>query len=360
MRVAILGAGAGGASAAVELAGGGHTVTLWSRSASTLEPFSDAGGISHTGVLGSGTLMPELMTDRLDRVLEDADVALVCLPTSAHVSLARALAEIRANSLPVVLNPGHTGGALAFRRVFDDAGLRPPPVAEFSTLTYVARKSAPDTVHTSGVAGRVWVACLPGDEAAVEQARELYPAAERARDVLATSLANVNMILHPPGSIMGASWIESTGGDFTFYVDGLSPGVGRIMERLDAERLAAGREFGLDLPDLFAEMQAIGTIEPDADSEAGLTAAVRSGTANSRIRAPASLRHRYFIEDFFFGLRPFLEFSAVAGVATPVARALMTLAEQLIDPDGEIAGRSARVMGIEGMDRPGLLQLVSG
>jgi len=39
---------------------------------------------------------------------------------------------------------------------------------------------------------------------------------------------------------------------------------------------------------------------------------------------------------------------------------LMTLAEQMIDPNGEIAGRSARVMGIQGVDRTGLLQLVGG
>lgn len=360
MKVAILGAGGGGVSAAVELAASGHAIKLWTRSASTLEPFIEAGGISYTGVLGSGRVAPELMTDDLGRALSDADVALVCLPTSAHLKLARALVGIGANSLPVVLNPGHTGGALAFRRAFEEAGLVAPPVAEFSTLTYVARKSASDTVHTSGVAGRVWVACLPGDEVAVALARQLYPAAAPAPHVLATSLANVNMVLHPPGAIMGASWIESTGGDFTFYVQGLSPGVGRIMTQVDRERLAVGKAFDLDLPDLFSEMQAIGTIERDADPDAGLVAAIRSGSANSRIRAPDSLGHRYYVEDFFFGLRPFLELAAIAGIETPVAGALMTIAEQMIDPEGRIEGRSASAMGIHGLDRIGLLELVTG
>lgn len=360
MRIAVLGAGGGGASAVVELTGNGCSVNLWNRSTGTLQPFVAAGGVKHTGILGTGKAKPALISDDLENALQNVAAVLVCLPTHAHESLAEALVEIGANELPVVLNPGHTGGALSFRRVFERAGLAPPPVAEFSTLTYVARKSGPDTVHTTGVANRVWVACLPGDESAVEIAQKLYPAAVRAPNLLATSLANVNMVLHPPGAILGASWVESTGGDFTFYVQGLSAGVGRIMERLDAERLAVAAGFGLHLDSLFSEMQAIGTIERTAVQEEGIASAVRGGTANSRLMAPNSLAHRYYIEDFFFGVRPFLEMASIAGVQAPVAAALMTLAEHLADPDGRIEGRTAAAMGIDGFGRAELLNLVTG
>ena len=54
MKVAILGAGSGGVSAAVELSRTGHIVRLWNRSGKTLEPFIDAGGIRYEGVMGSG------------------------------------------------------------------------------------------------------------------------------------------------------------------------------------------------------------------------------------------------------------------------------------------------------------------
>ena len=358
MKVAILGAGGGGTSAVAELTQRGHTVRLWNRSAETLQAFIDAGGVNYEGVSGSGKALPEMISADLPKVLDGVDTVLVCLPTLAHQSLAVMLATLGANTLPVVLNPGHTGGVLAFRSVFLENGLSPPPVAEFSTLTYVARKISADTVGTTGAAQNVWVASLPGDEAAVTVATELYPSARPARDVIATGLANVNMVLHPPGAILGASWVEASKGDFTFYVQGLSTGVGRVMEALDRERLAVASAYELALPDLFTEMRAIGTIESTADAAAGLAVAVRNGAANNGIKAPDSLAHRYYVEDFFFGLRPFLVLAEIADMKAPVAHSLMALAAVMVDPAGEIEGRSARAMGIDNMNKRQLLAAV--
>ncbi|MGQ0524408.1 MAG: 2-dehydropantoate 2-reductase N-terminal domain-containing protein [Betaproteobacteria bacterium] len=62
MRVTVIGAGAGGAAAAVELTQRGHQVMLWGRSARTVEPFQQAGGIEYEGVLGEGLAEPALIT----------------------------------------------------------------------------------------------------------------------------------------------------------------------------------------------------------------------------------------------------------------------------------------------------------
>lgn len=56
--IAVLGAGAGGLSAVVELTLSGHHVRLWNRNTATLQPFLTAGGIRYTGVLGEGTVSP--------------------------------------------------------------------------------------------------------------------------------------------------------------------------------------------------------------------------------------------------------------------------------------------------------------
>ena len=62
-------------------------------------------------------------------------------------------------------------------------------------------------------------------------------------DVLACDLANVNMVLHVPGAVLGAAWVEATRGDFTFYVQGMTPGVARVMRV--ARRRAARRRARL-------------------------------------------------------------------------------------------------------------------
>jgi len=353
---AVLGAGGGGAAAAVEIGQKGVGVRLWNRSEATLRPFREHGGIRYRGVFGDGTYKPELITADLQAAIAGADGILVCLPTFAHAGVAEALAALGASRQPILLNPGHTGGVLAFREVFRRASVAAPPVAELSTLTYVARKSAPDTVHVTGAAKRVWAAALPGDDGALSLAGELYAAARPARDVLASGLCNVNMVLHPPGTVLGASWVEASGGDFTFYVQGLTDGVGRVMEILDEERRAVGAAFDHELPALFDEMQAIGTIEPEADPAPGLAAAIRNGKANARIRAPDTLSHRYYREDFHYGIKPFLVLAAIAGVQTPVASALMVLARTLTGMATE--GRSAARMGITGLAKAELLALV--
>src|SRR5439155_16816227 len=130
-------------------------------------------------------------------------------------------------------------------------------------------------------------------------------------DVLACDLANVNMVLHTPGGVLAAAWVEATGGEFTFYVQGMTPAVARVMGALDDERRAVARVYGHDLPALVAEMRAIGTAAASARDD-DLVATIASGEANRQIKAPDSLAHRYYREDFGHGLLPFTALRAIA------------------------------------------------
>jgi opine dehydrogenase len=358
MRVTILGAGAGGTSAVAELAQAGHDIALWNRSPDTLVPFQRIGGIEYEGVLGEGLARPRLMTADLAAALDGAEAVVCTLPTFLHAALATSLIEAGIGKhVPIVLNPGHTGGALEFRAVFETAHHPSPPVAEFSTLTYVARKLQPQRVTITGKAREVRMAALPGDESALETASRLFSSARAVRDVLASGLANANMVLHPPGTILGAAWIEATQGDFTFYVEGMTCGVERTMKALDEERIAVARAYGHELPNVIGEMQRIGTVDPGADA-AEYGAAIAGGAANRRIKAPSSLEHRYYREDFGHGLLPLLELASIAGVRTPVADALFRLAETITGFCYREGGRTAAAMGIAALDRDGVIARV--
>ncbi len=351
------GGGAGGAAAAAEMASAGHEVFFWVRSAQTLAPFEAQGGIAFEGVLGTGLARPRLMTRDIGAATGEADVILVCVPTIAHGDVATAMARTDVRT-PVVLNPGHTGGALEFQQVFRALGVSPPPIAELSTLTYVARKYQPGRVTITGAAKSVRLGALPRGDAAVDAAQTLFRSAQRMPDVLACDLANVNMVLHVPGAVLGAAWIEATQGDFTFYVQGMTPGVARVMRALDDERCAVARAFGHKLPPVVVEMQAIGTIDASMRETEDLVTAIASGEANRRIKAPESLQHRYYREDFGHGLLPFTVFAAIAGINVPAASSLLRIGEMLLGIDLAAEGRTAARMGIAGLDRSGLLKLV--
>lgn len=361
MRVAVIGAGAGGAAAVAELTLAGHEVALWNRSEQTLAPFITRGGVEYEGVLGEGFAKPALITPDIAQAVRGADVALVCLPTISHVPVAHALAQAGSHKTPVVLNPGHTGGALEFREAYRMASGGPvPPIAEFHTLSYIARKYQPARVTVSGKAKFLRLGALPGGDAASAAARTLYAVSHPVPDVLNSSLANLNMVLHAPGAILGAAWVEATRGDFTFYVQGMTPGVTRVLKALDAERLAVARAFGHDLPHLGAEMQKYGTVEASVKDTADLAVAISGGKANARIKAPDSLQHRYYLEDFGHGLVPFIALAVAAAVPVPTAEALLELGTTLTGTNFRARGRTAKTMGIAGLDRDGLRKLVRG
>ncbi|CAN7598936.1 NAD/NADP octopine/nopaline dehydrogenase family protein [Aminobacter aminovorans] len=346
MRVAIIGAGNGGAAATVELTLAGHDVALHGRSLPTIQPFLN-NGIGYQGVFGQGVLKPALITTDLSEALEGADCVVVALPTFA---LATVAADLHAagwdGSRPVVLNPGHTGGAFEFETAYTKLGGRVPPIAEFATLAYVARKPAPDVVNVTGRAKALRAAALRNGAAALQAAIELFPGSYDCGDVIASDLCNVNMIVHPPGAMLGASWVEATGGDFTFYVQGLTDSVVRVMEALDRERIAVGREFGHDLPTIIAEMKAIGTVETYASDDD--YRAIAAGEANKRIKAPDSLTHRYYVEDFTHGLTPFLVYADIAGLEVPTARAISNLHAIMVAGLPKPAPRDAVAMGLDG------------
>lgn len=359
MKVSILGAGAGGAAAVAELTLAGHQVTWWNRSADTLAPFRALGGVAYEGVLGEGVAVPRLITSDINLAIAGADAAVVALPTFSHAPVARSLAVAGwPADRPVVLNPGHTGGALEFAHSFRSVRADVPPVAEFSTLTYVARKYRPDRVTVTGRAKQVRAAALAGGRAALDVACRLFPGASPVGDVLAADLANANLVLHPPGAVLGAAWVEATRGSFTFYVEAMTPGVARTMRQLDDERLAVAAAFGHELPNLIDEMKLIGTVEPSVTDTQDFAAAIAGGEANKRIKGPDSLQHRYYREDFGHGLLPFIEFAEIAGVSTPVAGSLFTLAQALVGTDYRKGGRTAEAMGIKGMTKTELINLV--
>ncbi len=355
MTIAVLGAGTGGLAATVELTHSQHAVRLWNRTPARLEPHRP-GGVRYTGIWGDGTAQPAVVTSDLAEAIDGVDAVVVCLPSTAHPTLFTELARL-SRPAPIVLCPGHTGGALHLRQVFGQAGSHLPPVAEFSTLPYIGRVHD-GVVHVAGRAKQIAVGPLPGGKAALTWAEQLFPGAVPVADVLASSLSNVNLVLHPPGAVLGASWVEATGGDFTFYVQGMTPGVGRIVSKLDAERLAVANALGHQLPTLVEEMSALGSVDREAARQQDVVGAIRGGVANRTIRAPDTFQHRYYQEDFAFGLMPFTAMARVAGIATPVADALLLIGDAAVGEGFADRGLGAQALGIAGMSKAELIHSV--
>ncbi len=357
-KVAILGAGAGGLSAVVELTLAGFECTLWNRGKSAINDIIKSGKICYKGVLGQGEISPSLATLNMKIALKGVDAVLVVLPTIAHSFIAKELCQFGWSG-PIILNPGHTGGALEFLNIYKKNWKSLPPLVEFSTLTYVARKLESNYVNITGKAKSVRAAALPSGELALKIAKELYNEIHIVPDVLYSSLCNVNLVLHPPGSILGASWVEATDGNFTFYRDGLTEGVSKVMGLLDLERIAVAQQFGHEIPSLVEEMVRIGTVE-ETDKKKSLRQAISNGKSNASIMAPNSLQHRYYREDFGHGLLPFIELAKCAGIEVPTARALFEMGYFLIGEELLKNGRDSNALGIRDLGKKEIINIVRG
>ena len=126
---------------------------------------------------------------------------------------------------------------------------------------------------------------------------------------------------------------------------GITPSVARVIEALDAERVAVARAFGVDVPTVREWLARTYGLEGPAlyPLIQRLHAEVFKDSP-----APDRLDARYITEDVPYGLVPLAEFGRLARVPTPIAHALTVVASAALGRDFARDGRTLARMGLEG------------
>jgi opine dehydrogenase len=352
--VAVLGAGHGGCAVAGDLTLRGWEVRLHGRSAERVAALG--AGITVRGVR-EGLARPALVTTDLAAAVSGADLVVLVVPSVAHGPYATALAPLLPAGATVFLDPGHTGGALHFAAAFARAGGRAVRLGETVTLTHICRMEGPATVAIYRITSNLRFAALPGRDttALAADLEPLFPDIVPVGHVLETGLMNLNAVIHPPGMLMNAGWIEFTRGDFLFYREALTPSVARMIEGVDAERLAVARALGVDVPAFIDYFCAAGLTTEEARVSRSVYRAMQESGPNRTIKSPPSLDHRYVHEDVGYGLVPMAEFGVLAGVATPVIDAVIRLCSVAMERDYRREGLNLAGMGLAGLSREALM-----
>ncbi|MGE0736776.1 MAG: NAD/NADP octopine/nopaline dehydrogenase family protein [Alphaproteobacteria bacterium] len=348
-RIAVLGAGHGGCAVAAHLTLQGFEVRMHVRDADKRRRF--AAGIEAAGI-ATGVAKPALVSDDLAAVVKDAELISIVVPAAGHDYYAAALAKLLPAGATIMLNPGHTGGALHFLKSFRDAGGKPVKLCETTTLTYICRMEGPATVGIYSATTRLRFAALPAIDTvkAAALVRRFFPNIEPVSNVLETGFMNINAVLHVAGTLMNAGWIEFTGGNFLFYREGVTPAVGRVIERLDEERIAVGRALGVNLPPTVDMFHSAGLTSEAARQSGSISRACVESEPNKTIKAPPALRHRYVDEDVAFGLVPMSELGRLCGVPTPVIDCLIELGAAANGIDYRTNGLTLVRLGLAGAD----------
>ena len=162
--------------------------------------------------------------------------------------------------------------------------------------------------------------------------------------MLHTGLANVGAILHPIITLHNAERI-ARGDSFDFYTEGVTARVASVLAAADAERLSVARAYGAavdSIPDWIAAAYGhrAGTMQ----------AAVAGNPAYVGIKAPATLAHRYLLEDVPTGLIPLLDLGRAAGLALPTLARLVSLARIALTGQRWQRPRTLETLGLGRLD----------
>jgi len=347
--VAVLGAGNGGCATAADLTLRGYETRLFSRSAATLEPIREHGGIDLVEDGSVRTATPHRVTSEIAEAVAGAQLIVITVPAVAHAFMAQALAPLLTDRQIIHLNPGHTGGSLHFAHCLRESGYKATAhCCETVTLTYICRFAGPARVEVYRRTVNLRCAPFPAKDAAtiIPTVTEVFPNIIPAEHVLETGLSNINAIMHPAGMVGNAGWIERHEGEMLFYREALSPSVSRIIEAVDRERLQIVKRLELP-PRSFIEIFHSAGLTSDAGlASHSVFQALQESAPNQTIRAPRTHDHRYMHEDVGYGLVPIAELARLLHVETPVIDSLITLASTINAIDYRREGLTLDKMGL--------------
>src|SRR5215217_3433446 len=330
MRVAVLGAGNGGVASAFDFAQHGHEVSLYapSKYSDNTIAIAEAGGIRASGDL-EGFAPIRYAGDDAGEAMAGAELVLVVGPAYATESQGVDAGPHLTEEMAVLVCPGSCAGAIAFKRA---AGLALDDdrvvIGETHTLPYAVRVTEPGVVNVFlKLTTDVYLAALPraGTDRLYDLVHDVWPAVEKAESVFQTTLQNGNPVIHPAVTLLNAGLLERTGGDFLFYEEGVTEGVGRLIEAVDRERLAIAGRLGVTI-----------LSDPALGVRQGYMREVSYSTGYSTapgflgIAAQSRLDHRYLTEDVGYSLVFLGDLAARLGLPTPVIDAVIAIASVVL------------------------------
>jgi opine dehydrogenase len=357
-NITVVGAGHGGKAMAAHLALMEFPTVLYNRTADNVAAIKELGGIYlesyEGGPRGFGIL--DLVTSNIAEALEKAKMVMIVVPSSAHADIAKSCAPYLTNGQIVILHPGRTCGAIEFSKVIRDNGCTADvTIAEAETFIYASRSDGPAQVRIFRIKESVPLAALPSNrnQLILDKVRDVFPQFIDGGNVLQTGMNNMGAIFHPALTILNSGWIESTHGDFQFYIDGVTSSVARVLEALDRERVTVAASIGIRARTGMEWLK----LSYDAVGE-DLNEAIHNQPGYYGINAPPTLNHRYIFEDVPMSLVPIASLGQRYGVAVSGIDAIIRIASIIHRTDYWRRGRTIEKLGINNLSTDELMHFV--
>ena len=364
--VAVLGGGNGGHAVAANLSLAGFKVNFFElpRFAESFEKVLRTREIRIEGVSIDGTAKLNLATIDIQQAIKDVEIIFVITPALGHKVMAEVCAPFVQDGQVVVLMPG-SGGSLEFANIFRQKKVkREITFAESCTLPYGVRLKKPGHVSVLINAVILPVGVFPSKKTndVIPKLKQFYPVITPTKDVLEAAINNPNPIVHPVATLLSATRIEHSKGEFYLYSEGMTPAVARTFESLNAERLSICKALGYKLyhwDHLEFKNYNLGETEEECRYRilnTSMDAAFgKDGIyAGIKMKGPEHLKDRYVTEDVPYGMVLISTLGDLIGVATPTHDAVIQLASVINRTNYSKTGRGVKDLGLSKLDKKGL------
>lgn len=353
IKYAVIGAGNGGQSIAGHLAIMGFDVALHDVDAEKINLVKEKGGVQVTGKI-SGFGKIQTVTTAIEEAVTGANVIMVVTDSTAHRAVAENVAPYLSDGQIILLNPGNFG-SLEFARIFKEKQVKKDVViAETESLIYSCRSPQPGVAEIRNIKRELNFSAYPANrnDEVIDRLQKTFPQFRAGQNVIQIGLSNVNAY-HPTFTMFNAARLEYTKGNVLFYVEGATPSVVRVAEKVDQERIQIGKGFGVEIPtslDLLRKFY-------NARGES-LYEAIKSVENYQISKAFPSLNARYILEDIPMLLVPMSLMGQLVCVETIAIDTLINMASLLLGRDLRINARDLRSLGLEGKNADEIRQML--
>jgi len=364
--IAVLGGGNGGHAVAANLSLAGFKVNFFElpQFAESFEKVLRTKEIQIQGISIDGVAKLNLATTDIQQAIKDAEVIFVITPAFGHKAMAEVCAPFVQDGQTIVLMPG-SGGSLEFINIFKQKKVkREVTFAESCTLPYGARLKGPGHVSVLINAIILPTGVFPSKktEEVIPKLKQFYSMIIPAKDVLEAAINNPNPIVHPVATLLSATRIEHSKGEFYLYAEGMTPAVARTYESLNQERLFICKALGYKLyhwDNLEFKDYNLGETEEECRYRilnTSMDAAFgKDGIyAGIKMKGPEHLKDRYVTEDVPYGMVLLSTLGDLMEVPTPTHDAVIQLASTINRTDYWKTGRGMKQLGLSTLDKKGL------
>ncbi len=295
-RIGIAGAGSIAFGTAALLAENGHDPMLWSPSGAGTAALSEGGALTAEGALDA-ELTPRIAASARE-LADENDCLLLALPAYGHKAVMDALALHIRDGQHVIISSHASLGAIHLCQKLAARNVT-APITAWGTTAVTGRRQSPTRVRVNTVRKLIDLCTVPHDRGgeALALCQRLFGDRFQPRDgLLAISLSNLNPQNHMGIALCNMTRMEH--GEDWSQGQNVTPNVGRLLEALDAERLAIAKALGLKVRTIFEHFHLSFHVPVASISEMNQ----QMHTEGNGGTGPANADSRYVTEDVPYGL----------------------------------------------------------